>query len=103
MKPWPPTINPPPGRPVIRMLALLFIPLLFIGCGNKKDKGIEAVFLADFSNTGVGDNDSYPDGFLTPPTITVGVKSVQLIKADETTPSYTVFDTKDDTHPIVLD
>ncbi|MBI3812414.1 MAG: hypothetical protein HY283_09465 [Nitrospirae bacterium] len=102
MKPWPPILNPPPGRPVIRMLALLFFPLLLIGCGNKKNEGIEAVFLADFSNTGVGDNDSYPDGFLTPPTITVGVKSVQLIKADDTT-TYTVFDTKDDTHPIVLD
>lgn len=103
MKAWPPTINLPTSRLVIRAMALVFIPLLFIGCGNKKNEGIEAVFLADFSNSGIGDNDSYPDGFLTPAKITVGVKSVQLIKADDTTPSYTVFDTGDSVHPIVLD
>lgn len=105
MKPSPPITNLLRGRLAIRTMAILFFPLLLIGCGNKKNEGIEAVFLADFSNTGIGDNDSYPDGFLNPnaSTIKIGVKSVQLIKADETTPSYTVFDTKDDTHPIVLD
>jgi hypothetical protein len=105
MKPSPPITNLLRGRLVIRTMAVLFFPLLLIGCGNKKNEGIEAVFQADFSNSGIGDNDSYPDGFLNPnaSTIKIGVKSVQLIKADETTPSYTVFDTKDDTHPIVLD
>jgi hypothetical protein len=102
MKPSPPITNLLRGRLVIRTMAVLFFPLLLIGCGNKKNEGIEAVIQADFSNTGIGGNDSYPDGFLTPPTITVGVKSVQLIKADDTT-TYTVFDTGDSAHPIVLD
>lgn len=102
MKPSPPFTKVLPGRLLIRTLAVLFFPLLFIGCGNKKEEGIEAVFQAVFSNLGVGDNDSYPDGFLTPSTITVGVRSVRLIKADETEPSYTIFE-RGDTDPIVLD
>jgi hypothetical protein len=103
MKPLPPLTKVRPDRLLIRTLAVLFLPLLFIGCGNKKDEGIEAAFLADFSNLGVGDNDSYPDAFLNPDHFTIGVKSVQLIKADEPDQIYTIFDTEDSTHPIILD
>ncbi|HEY5595494.1 MAG TPA: hypothetical protein VIL61_10140 [Nitrospiria bacterium] len=102
MKP-PPTPTLSQGRLVIRAMAVLCLPLLLIGCGDKKDEGIEAVFLADFSNTNVGDNDSYTDGFLNPEAVKIGVKSVKLIKADETEPSYTIFDTEDNTDPVVLD
>jgi hypothetical protein len=80
--------------------------LLLTACGNNKDQGIEAVFVADFSNEDPsGDSDSYPDNFLSPNNsiVTVGVKSVMLIKSNETSPSYTVFDTNSDTQPIVLD
>jgi hypothetical protein len=87
----------------IWILATLILSLLLTGCGNKKNQGIEAEFLADFSNSGIGDNDSYSDSFINPDIFTIGVKSVQLIKADDTAPSYTVFDTKDASHPIVLD
>jgi hypothetical protein len=102
VKPSPPTADFPPGRFAVRTLAVLLLPLLFIGCGNKKNEGIEAVFLADFSNTNVGDSDGYSDAFLNPndSTITVGVKSVKLIKAGETSPSYTVFENAD---PLILD
>ena len=85
---------------------VFFLPLLLTACGSKKNDGIEAVFVADFgSGNYAGDNDSYTDGFLSPidSTVTVGVKSVMLIKSDETSPSYTIFDTNSDTHPLVLD
>jgi len=61
--------------------------------------------VADFGNSDPsGDNDSWPDRFISPnnSTVTVGVKSVQLIKPGETSPSYTVFDTQSTTAPIVL-
>jgi hypothetical protein len=83
--------------------AVLLLPVVIIGCGDKQTKGIAANIVADFNNDGVGDNDTYPDSFLTPDTITVGIKSVKLIKADETDTSYTIFDTGDSTNPDVLD
>ncbi|MBI3994953.1 MAG: hypothetical protein HY349_03130 [Nitrospirae bacterium] len=81
----------------------LLVPLLLAGCGSKKDEGIEAVFRVEFDNTNVGDSDSYPDGFLTPDEVRIGVRSVQLIAANETEPSYAVFETQDDTDPVLLD
>lgn len=91
-----------PRRASAWILATLFVPLLFTGCGSKKDEGIEAIFLAEFNGTtGVGDNDSYPDGFLTPSTIKVGVRSVRLIYANEPDKEpYIIFEK---TEPIVLD
>jgi len=105
MKPSPPITRLPPGRLIFRSFAVILFPLLILGCGNKKNEGIEAVFLADFSNAGVGDSDSYTDMFLDPndSTLTVGVKSVKLIKAGDTDPSYTIFDTGNATRPMVLD
>ena len=84
MKPLIPITTVLPGRASAWIPAILLFPLIIIGCGSKKDEGIEAVFLADFANSGVGDNDSYTDGFLNPEAIKIGVKSVKLIKADET-------------------
>jgi hypothetical protein len=80
--------------------------LLLTACGNNKNDGIEAVFVADFNDENPsGDNDSYPDSFLSPNNsiVTVGVKSVSLIMAQETDPSYTIFDTQNGTTPLVLD
>jgi hypothetical protein len=85
------------------LAAVFLLPVFIFGCGDKKTKGIAANIVADFNNDGVGDNDTYPDAFLNPDTITVGIKSVKLIKADETDTSYTIFDTGDSTHPDVLD
>lgn len=94
-------------RPVILpalILGALSLPFLLTGCGDRKEGGIEVVVLSDSTGTGIGDGPAdYPDSFLTPSSIKIGLKSVKLIKADETTPSYTVFDTGDNTHPIVLD
>lgn len=103
MKPLIPITKVLPGRAFAWIPAILFFPLIITGCGDKKDEGVEAVFLADFSNAGVGDSGSYPDGFLTSDAIQIGVKSVKLIKAEETEPSYTIFDTEDNTDPVVLD
>lgn len=64
------------------------------------------MFVADFNNADPsGDNDSWKDGFLSPidRTVTVGVKSVMLIKSDETSPSFTIFDTNSNTQPLVMD
>jgi len=90
---------------LLRITGIIFLPFLLTTCGGKKDQGIEAVFVADFTGQPSGDNDSYTDGFLNPngPTVTVGVKSVMLIKSNETSPSYTVFDTNSDTQPLVMD
>jgi len=76
---------------------------LTLGCGNKKSEGISANINADINNDGIGDSDAYPDAFLTPDTITIGIKSAKLIKADETDPSYTIFDTGESTRPDVLE
>lgn len=84
------------------ILVIGFLTLLFTGCGGDKNKGIEAVFLADSSGAGIGDNDGYPDQFLTPSSIKIGVKSVKLIKANDTY-TYTILDTKDSAPPLVLD
>ena len=94
------------GRILLWVTSIFCIPLLLTACGGKKNDGIEAVFVADFGTSNyAGDNDSYTDGFLSPnnSTITVGVKSVMLIKSDETSPSYTIFDTNSDTQPLVMD
>ena len=85
---------------------IVCLPFLITACGGKKNDGVEAVFVADFGSSNyAGDNDSYPDGFLSPvdSTVTVGVKSVSLIKSDETSPSYTVFDSNSEPRPLVLD
>jgi len=100
------TEKPVPAAVLIWAVGILTFPFLLTACGGKKDDGIEAVFVADFgSGNYAGDNDSYADGFLSPnnSTVTVGVKSVQLIKSDETSPSYTIFDTNSDTQPLVMD
>jgi hypothetical protein len=100
------TKKPVSAAVLIWAVGILTFPFLLTACGGKKDDGIEAVFVADFGSSNyAGDNDSYTDGFLSPnnSTITVGVKSVQLIKSDETSPSYTIFDTNSDTQPLVMD
>jgi hypothetical protein len=91
---------------LIWAVGFLTFTFLLTACGGKKDNGIEAVFVADFGTANyAGDNDSYTDAFLSPnnSTVTVGVKSVQLIKSDETSPSYTIFDTNSNAQPLVMD
>lgn len=95
-----------PGSFLLGVAGVFLLPFLLAACGGKKDDGIQAVFVGDFGNPAPsGDNDTYPDSFLNPngSTITVGVKSVKLIKSDESSPSYTVFDTNSDTSPLLLD
>ena len=84
------------------ILGALFAVTLLLGCGGKEE-GIEVVVLIDSNGTAVPDvvNDAYLDSYITPSEIKIGLKSVQLIKAGETT-SYTIF-TKSDTDPLVLD
>ena len=82
----------------------LITPALLAGCGEKEgDDGIEVEIRADFSSTGIGDGLYYPDAFLDPSRFTIGLKSVKLIKADETGPSYEIFNTKDARFPIVME
>lgn len=85
--------------------AAVFLAVLFlsVACGGRKDQGIEVQVLEDFSGTGIGDTDTYPDAFLTPSELRVALKSVKLIKAGDTSPSYTVFDTGAFTEPVILD
>ena len=95
-----------PAAARVWTMGFFLISLLLTACGNNKNQGIEAVFVADFSNENPsGDSDSYPDSFLSPnnSVVTVGVKSVRLIMSQETDPSYTIFDTQSSTTPKVLD
>jgi hypothetical protein len=100
------TEKPVSAAVVIWAVGILTFTFILTACGGKKNNGIKAVLVADFGSTNyAGDNDSYTDGFLSPnnSTVTVGVKSVQLIKSDETSPSYTIFDTNSNTQPLVMD
>ena len=100
------SLSPSENNVVILVLWVglsLIIPALLAGCGDKDTDGIEVVIRADFSSPGIGDADFYPDAFLDPSKFTIGLKSVKLIKADETSPSYEIFDTEDATDPLVLE
>ena len=87
----------------VRIMGILFLTVLAAGCGDRRDDGIEAVVAAGFTGANVGNGGIYTDQFITPATVTVGIKSLQLILAGETSPSYTIFDTENIAAPIVLD
>ena len=98
------SINSPPGADRwLWMTGIFFLTVLAVGCGDKKDGGVEIVVAADFTGANVGNGGNYPDQFINPTTVTVGLKSVQLILAGETSPSYTIFDTGNSATPIVFE
>ncbi|HEY5647924.1 MAG TPA: hypothetical protein VIU33_00380, partial [Nitrospiria bacterium] len=84
------------------VLVVLFLSTL-PGCGKEEGEGVTLVVQKEDTGDGIPENESYPDGFLTPSEIQIGLKSAKLILSDETSPSYTIFDITDPARPLRLD